>query len=157
MSINRPLESYIHELVKQHLDANLELYVDGKLTAGEIRVLTTKRVGDAWGHVKKQNILLNIHLKKCGLTKNLDGSKDALINIKSIKGYKMPCLKTSSRRLKKLTVNMMMIGNLFFCLLCIAVNSEVNSLSRLIFVMTGLYVGLTIGNDSIAFSRQQDQ
>ena len=45
MSINKPFKNYVRELFEQRLDANLELQVDGKLTAGEGRALTTKWIG----------------------------------------------------------------------------------------------------------------
>ena len=65
LSINKTLKNYVRELFKQHLDANLELCVDGKLTAGERRVLTTKWVGEAWERVKKQKDLIKCSFKKC--------------------------------------------------------------------------------------------
>ena len=60
MSINKPFKNYVREPFEQHLDANLELYVDGKLTAGERRVLTTKWVGEEWERVKKQKDFIKI-------------------------------------------------------------------------------------------------
>ena len=45
--IPKPLKNYVCELFKQHLDANLELYIDGKLTAEERGVLTAKWVDEA--------------------------------------------------------------------------------------------------------------
>ena len=39
VSINKPFRNYVREPFEQHLDANLELYVGGKLIAGERRVL----------------------------------------------------------------------------------------------------------------------
>ena len=89
MSINKEFENYVREIFGQHLGANLELYVNGKLTAGERRVLATKWVVEAWQRVKKQKDLIKHSSKKCGLSNNLDGSEDALINIKGIEAYKM--------------------------------------------------------------------
>ena len=96
-SSNKPFKNQARELFKQHLDANLELHVDEKLTAGKRRFLSTKLVGDAWESVKKQKDLIKHSFKKCGLSKNLDRSEDALINIKNIVGYKMPLPERSSR------------------------------------------------------------
>ena len=69
------------------------MHVDGKLTAGERRFLTTKWDGEAWERVKKQKDLIEHSFKKCGLSNNLDGSEDALINIKGIGRYKRPLPK----------------------------------------------------------------
>ena len=66
------------------------MHVDGKLTAGTRYALITKWVGETWERVKKQKNLIKYLFKKCGLSNNLDGNKDALINIK---GYKMPLPK----------------------------------------------------------------
>ena len=66
------------------------MHVDEKLTAGERIILTTKWVGEAWESVKKQKCLIKHSFKKCGFFKNLDGSEDALINIKDIVAYKIP-------------------------------------------------------------------
>ena len=43
----QPLNVYVREQFEKHLDENLERYVEGKLTASERRVLTTKWVGNA--------------------------------------------------------------------------------------------------------------
>ena len=58
VSINKPFKNYVRELLEQHLDANLELHVDGKRTAGERRVLTKEWVGEVWERVKKQKDLI---------------------------------------------------------------------------------------------------
>ena len=87
VSINN---NQVRELFEQHLDLNLELHVDGKLTAGTRYALITKWVGETWERVKKQKNLIKYLFKKCGLSNNLDGNKDALINTK---GYKMPLPK----------------------------------------------------------------
>ena len=53
MSTNKPFKNYVRENFEQNLDANLELYVHGKVTAGERCILTTKWVDEAWEHLKK--------------------------------------------------------------------------------------------------------
>ena len=97
MSINKSFENYVRELFEQHLDANLVMYVDGKLTAGERHVLTTKWVGAMCERVKKQKDLIKRSFEKCGLYNILDRSEDALIKIKGIEVYKMFLLKRISR------------------------------------------------------------
>ena len=92
--MNSSYNIYVLELIVQHLDANLGLYVDGKLKAGERRVLTTKWVDTRrWKRVKKEKDLIKHSFRKCGLSNNLDGGEDALMNIKSIDGYKIPLAK----------------------------------------------------------------
>ena len=92
MSINKPSKNYVHELFKQHLDANPKLYVDGKLASGESRVLITKSVGQAFSRVKKQDLTKH-SFKNCGLSSSLGGSDYALTSIKVTEGYKMPLLE----------------------------------------------------------------
>ena len=101
VSINKPLESYVYKLFEQHLDTNLELCIDGKLTAGKIRVLNAKLVGEAWERLKKQKYLIKHLFKKCGLSNNLEGSEGALINIKSIKGYKIHLLENEFQKIEE--------------------------------------------------------
>ena len=88
--INKPFKNYVREQFEQHLDANLESYVEGKLTAGERRILTTKWVAEAWDRIKKQKDLILNSFKNCGISTNVDGTEDDLVNIKGIEGYKMP-------------------------------------------------------------------
>ena len=80
----------MRELFEQHLDANVELCINGKLAAGERRFLTTKWVDGTWGRLKKQKDLIKHSFKKCGLFKCLDRSEDTLINIKDIERHKKP-------------------------------------------------------------------
>ena len=64
MSINKTFKNYVSALIEQCLDANLELYIDGRLTAAERCVLTTKWLGEAWVRVKKQKHLIKHSLQK---------------------------------------------------------------------------------------------
>ena len=89
VSINTPFKNYVCKLIEQHVNANLELYVDGKLTVGVRCVLSTKWVSKTCGCVKKQKDVTKHSFIKCDLSSNLDGSEDSPININSIKRYKM--------------------------------------------------------------------
>ena len=80
----------MRELFEQHLDANVELCINGKLAVGERRFLTTKWVDGTWGRLKKQKDLIKHSFKKCGLSNCLDRSEDTLINIKNIERHKIP-------------------------------------------------------------------
>lgn len=66
------------------------LYVEIKFTVGERRVLSTKRATEGWDRVKKQPDIVKHSLKKCGLSKYVDGSENDLVVIKDNEGYKMP-------------------------------------------------------------------
>ena len=79
VSIKKPLKNYACEHFKQHFYVNLELYMDGKLRARERHVLTTKWVGKAYELVKKQKILLNIHLKNAVYLTILTGERMPLL------------------------------------------------------------------------------
>ena len=80
VSINKPFRKYVCELFEQHLDANLESYVDVKLTTGERRLLTQP---------SSQLDVIKYSFKKWfHLSNNVNGSEDDFVNIKGIKGYK---------------------------------------------------------------------
>ena len=96
VSINKPFKNYVHELFK-HSDANLELRVNGKLTAGERHVLTIKWVGEAWERVKKQKDCIKHSFKKCSLSSNLAGTKIPLLTSRASRSIKCPCPQRSTR------------------------------------------------------------
>ena len=95
--------NYVRELFEQDLIANLELYVNGKLTAGKRRVLTTEQVGEALERVKNQKDLIKHLFKKCGFLTIWTGTR-ILTNIKGTEGHKTP--------MKKMTVKKMMMTDL---------------------------------------------
>ncbi len=90
VSVNNPFKSYVREQFEKHLDENLEHYVEGKLTASERRVLTTKWVGNAWEKLSENKDMIIRSFVKCGITSNVDGSEDDQVNIKGLEDYKMP-------------------------------------------------------------------
>ena len=45
--INKPFKDEVRSLFEDHLDKNLDQYVDGKINAAQRRVLITKWVGEA--------------------------------------------------------------------------------------------------------------
>ena len=52
------LKAYIQKEFKEHLDANLELYIENKLSSSQRRVLTTKLVGNTWKKIKENKDLI---------------------------------------------------------------------------------------------------
>ena len=101
VSGNKPFKNYVREQFEKHLDENLESYVEGKLTASERRVLTTKWVANAWEKLCKNKEMIIRSFVKCGITNKLDGSEDDEVSIRGLEGYIMPLpeefhLQTSS-------------------------------------------------------------
>ena len=72
------------------MSENLQLYTEGKLTASDRQVLLTKSVGKAWQEVNQSKDTIIRSFKKCGISLDLSGSEDDVINIEGIPNYKMP-------------------------------------------------------------------
>ena len=77
-------------MFEDHLDKNLDQYVDGKINASQRRVLMTKWVGEAWSKVGKMKDSIIRSFKKCGLSVALDGSENDEVNIEGLPEYQMP-------------------------------------------------------------------
>ena len=77
-------------MFEDHLDKNLDQYVDGKINANQRRVLMTKWVGEAWSKVGKMKDSITLSFKKCGLSVALDGSENDEVNIEGLPEYQMP-------------------------------------------------------------------
>lgn len=90
VSVNKPFKNLVREQFEKHLDENLDKYVDGKLTASERRVLTTKWVANAWQKVSENKDMIIRSFVKCGITCKLDGSEDDQVNIRGLESYTMP-------------------------------------------------------------------
>ena len=88
--VNKPFKDEVRRLFENHLDSNLERYVEGKMSASERRVLMTKWVGEAWSKVGKMKDSIIRSFKKCGLSVALDGSEDDQVNIEGIPNYQIP-------------------------------------------------------------------
>ena len=74
-------------MFEDHLDKNLDQYVDGKINASQRRVLTTKWVGEAWSKVGKMKDPIIRSFKRCGLSVALDGSENDEVNIEGLPEY----------------------------------------------------------------------
>ena len=70
-------------------DKHLELYVEGKLSASQRRILITKWVGEAWKKISGMKESIVRSFKKCGLPVALDGSENAQVIIDDIPSFKM--------------------------------------------------------------------
>ena len=65
---NRPFKAAIEKLATQHMQDNLQAYVNGELNASNRRVLFTKWVGEAWEEVSTNKDMVVRSFKKSGIT-----------------------------------------------------------------------------------------
>jgi len=64
---------------------------NGKITAGERRILMTKWLGQSWEeYVKNHQATITNAFKRCGMYNALDGSESHLIKIRKYSAYKAP-------------------------------------------------------------------
>ena len=89
VSVNSEFKSIVERLQNQHMHSNVSLYIEGKITASQRRVLITKWVGQAWAEVCANKDMIYRAFQKCGISVPIDGSKDSLINIKGLTAYKV--------------------------------------------------------------------
>ena len=90
VTVNKPFKDEVRHLFEDHLDKHLELYVEGKLSASQRRILMTKWIGQAWNKIsgmKESNVR---SFRKCGLLVALDGSENAQVSIDCIPKYEIP-------------------------------------------------------------------
>ena len=72
------------------------MYVEGKISASERRVLLTTWVGNAWDEVCSNKEMLERSFKKCGINVKEDGSENALLHIEGISDSLCQKLKKNS-------------------------------------------------------------
>ena len=89
--ISKPFKDEVRSLFEDHLDKNLDQYVDGKINASHWRVLMTKLVGEAWSKVGKMKDSIIRSFKKCGLTVALRTMKSTLRVSQNIKCHQPLC------------------------------------------------------------------
>ena len=58
VAINTLFKTYVREQFEQHLNENIQLHLENKLTARDRRVLTTKCVVNAWTKIKQNKDLI---------------------------------------------------------------------------------------------------
>ena len=56
--VNKPFKDDVHHLFVDHPDKHLELYVEGKLSGSQQRILMTKWVGQAWKKISGMKELI---------------------------------------------------------------------------------------------------
>ena len=88
--INKPFKDEVRSLFEDHLDKNLNQYVDGKINASQHRVIMTKWVGETWCKVGKMKDSIIRSFKKRGLSVVLEGCENDEVNIEDLREYQMP-------------------------------------------------------------------
>ena len=88
--ISKSFNDEVHSLFEDHVDKNLNQYVDGKINASQRRVVMKKWDGEALPKVGKTEDSIIRSFKKCGLSVALDGSENDEVNIDSLPEYQMP-------------------------------------------------------------------
>ena len=88
VSFNAPFKRSVESAVMQHIQENLEGYLNGKFTAGERRILFTKWVGQAWEELSQDHTIAMRAFKKCGISVAADGSEDHEINLTGLEEYR---------------------------------------------------------------------
>ena len=84
---NAPFKKKAEAAATQHMQDNLEAYINGKFTAGERHVLITKWVGQAWEELSQNREMAVRAFRKCGISVAADGSEDFNININELDDY----------------------------------------------------------------------
>ena len=87
--ISKSFNDEVHSLFGDHVDKNLNQYVDGKINASQRRVVMKKWDGEALPKVGKTEDSIIRSFKKCGLSVALDGSENADVNIEGLPEYQM--------------------------------------------------------------------
>ena len=91
--INKPFKYHVSTASKKLLKKHLVLYTESELTALYRRILTSKWVSKALAIIKVDKEMIRRSFVECGLSSNLDGSKNHLVNIKGLQRYRMSKLE----------------------------------------------------------------
>ena len=79
--VNKPFKAYVQMLSENHMEENLEDYVGSKIVS-ERCILMTKSCGKAWESISRSSVVREF--KKCGISTNVDGSKNEEVHIEKI-------------------------------------------------------------------------
>ena len=85
--VNAPFKWKIETCAMQHVQDNLEQYLNGKFTASERRVLLTGWIGQAWEDISSNKEMIVRSFKKCGISVAADGSEDSEIHIEGLESW----------------------------------------------------------------------
>ena len=90
VTFNAEFNKSVDRLTTKHLFAKPELFMSGKVSAGDRRVLFTKWVGFAWQEISrrlKDTVIRSF--VECGIALPISGSRDSEINIDGLPDYHM--------------------------------------------------------------------
>ena len=85
--VNAKFKQTIDRLQTEHMQQNLEQYVNNSLSASQRRILITGWVGAAWAEVCENEEMVKRGFEKCGISVPIDGSRDEAINIQGLSDY----------------------------------------------------------------------
>lgn len=85
--VNAKFKQIVDCLQTEHMQQNLEQYVNNSLSASQRRVLITGWVGAAWAEVCQNKDAVKRGFEKCGISVLIDGSRDEAINIHGLSDY----------------------------------------------------------------------
>lgn len=85
--INKSFKAAVEKLATQHMQENLEAYVNSSVTASSRRLLFTKWIGQAWEEVSAKKDMIIRSFRKTGIAVAVDGSEDAEIHIEGLQNY----------------------------------------------------------------------
>ena len=77
----------VQAMSEKHIEENLDLYTEGKITTSQRRILMNQWCGKAWSQIDHDSVVRGF--KKLGITISLDGSLGHLVNI-LLPEYEMP-------------------------------------------------------------------
>ena len=89
VSTNAPFKRKVESAASQHMQDNLDGYLNGKITAGERHVLLSKWVGEAWEELSKNKDMIERSFKKCGISVATDGSEDFEIHLEGVENNRV--------------------------------------------------------------------
>ena len=80
--VNRKFKKVIDRLQTEHMQQNLEQYINNSLSASQRRILITGWVGAAWEEVCVKKDMVIRGFEKCGISVPIDGSRDDAITLR---------------------------------------------------------------------------
>ena len=85
--VNGKFKQIVDRLQTEHMQQNLDQYVNNSLSASQRRILITGWVGAAWAEVCLNKDMVKRGFQKCGISVPINGSGDEAINIHGLTGY----------------------------------------------------------------------
>ena len=90
VSVNKPFKTQARDQFEEHLNENMERYMNGEILVRERRILTTHWIANAWSYICLYKNIVKRGFKKCGINVALDGNENSLVNIEGLPDYEIP-------------------------------------------------------------------